>query len=288
MKDVKGFCKLFDISVPEYEHFYYYVDQLSKLRRYQNLKDLISLFEKAEEEYGDMYELRMQKSQEIIEFLQNTRAYNELNLDNLIQDYPISKSFQYEEGKKYLSIDIRQANWTVLKRYDPTFVNELPDTYEDLLSKFGLPPIFNHSKSLRQYIFGNINPKRQCKAQRRIIQDLMDTISGLQIECVKHDEVIYSYTDISVVRDIINRIDSSLFKTKLFTIQRVEDFRLDFVMDENENILCKEMVGCNGHRYFLSLKKYIIEEPIDIRDLYFRMDGNLAIWNVENLDVKIK
>ena len=65
--------------------------------------------EKAEEEFGDLYEYRMKKSNEIIEFLQNTRAYNDLTLDNLIKDYPVSKTFQFVEGKKYLSIDMKKA-----------------------------------------------------------------------------------------------------------------------------------------------------------------------------------
>ena len=211
-----------------------------------------------------------------------------MNLDNLITSYPVSKSFQYEEGKKYVSIDIRQANWTVIKKYDPGFVNELPNTYNELLSRFDMPEIFTQSKSLRQYIFGNINPGRQSKAQRVMVQNLMDTISELQVECVKNDEVIYSYTDISVVKSIMDRVDNSIFKFKLFTIKKVEDFRIDHIMDIDENLIGKEMVGCSGHRFFMSLKKYITEEPLDIRDLYFRMDGNLAIWNTEELDAKIK
>jgi hypothetical protein len=35
------------------------------------------------------------------------------------------------------------------------------------------------------------------------------------------------------------------------------------------------------------LKKYIFNEPLDIRDLYFRIDRDLAIWNIEGLDIKI-
>ena len=35
------------------------------------------------------------------------------------------------------------------------------------------------------------------------------------------------------------------------------------------------------------LKKYIFNEPCDIRDLYFRMDGDLAIWNVDGLNIEL-
>ncbi len=291
MRDVKGFCKIFDISVPDYDHFDYYIDQLSRLARHSDIKELISLYEKAEDDLGDLYEYRMRKSSEIIEFLQSTRAYNDISLDNLIKDYPVTKTFQYVGGKKYLSIDIRKANWTVLKSYDPPFVSELPDNYEDLLDKFGMPEVFKRSKSLRQYIFGNINPRKQAKAQRVIIQEVIQKFSDLSevtLECMKNDEVIYSYTDIDYLTDkILSKIDISRFRIKLFGVEKVEDFRIDSIMDTSENVIYREMVGCNGNRFFLLLKKYIFNEPFDIRDLYFRMDGNIAIWKLDGLELKL-
>jgi hypothetical protein len=100
MKDVKGFCKLMDISVPDYAHFDYYIDQFSKLERWKNIKDLIKLYEEAEEKYGELYEYRLKKSNEIIDYLKKTRAYNELQDDNLLPDLPTTKNFEYSEDKK--------------------------------------------------------------------------------------------------------------------------------------------------------------------------------------------
>lgn len=289
MRDIKGFCKLFDLNVPAYEEFDYYIEQLTKVEKWKNLRELIVLYEKAEEEFGDLFEYRIKKSNELIEFLQNTRAYNELNDDNLIPDYPTTKNFQYDENVKYLSIDIRKANWIVLKKYDPPFVNELGDSYESLLDKFGIPELFRHSKQFRQYIFGNINPRRQGKAQRVIIEDVINKYKylGLEIASIKNDEVIYSYTNDLDMKDILSTIDREIFKIKLFTVKRIQDFRINFYTDENGAFTHKEMIGCNGNQFFMLLKKYIIEEPFDIRDLYFRMDGNLAVWLVDGLSVKL-
>ena len=47
------------------------------------------------------------------------------------------------------------------------------------------------------------------------------------------------------------------------------------------------MVGCNGNQFFMNLKNHIFEESLDIRDLYFRMDGSLAIWNVDKLKISL-
>ena len=289
MKDVKGFCKLMDISVPEYEHFDYYINLFSKLEKWKNIKDLIKLYEEAEEKYGDLYEYRLKKSNEIIEYLKNTRAYNELQDDNLLPDLPTTKNFEYSEDKKYISIDINKANWVVLKKYDPEFAPELGDSYEDFISKFDVPEIFNHSKQLRQYIFGNINPKKQGKAQRVVTQSILNKYNhlNLDIACIKNDEVIYSFESFDQVKEILTSVDREIFKIKLFTVKRVQDFRINTFLSESGEELYKEMVGCNGNQFFMNLKNHIFEESLDIRDLYFRMDGSLAIWNVDKLKISL-
>jgi hypothetical protein len=289
MKDVKGFCKLMDISVPEYEHFDYYINQFSKLENWKNIKDLIKIYEEAEEKYGDLYEFRLKKSNEIINYLKSTRAYNELQDDNLLPDLPTTKNFEYSEDKKYISIDIKKANWAALKKYDPEFAPELGDSYEDFIAKFDVPEIFNHSKQLRQYIFGNINPKRQGKAQRVITQSILNKYNhlNLDIACIKNDEVIYSFESFDQIEEILTSVDKEIFKIKLFTVKRVQDFRINTFLSESGEKLYKEMVGCNGNQFFMNLKNYIFEEPLDIRDLYFRMDGSLAIWNVDKLKISL-
>ena len=47
------------------------------------------------------------------------------------------------------------------------------------------------------------------------------------------------------------------------------------------------MVSVNGQQFYLKLKQYITGEPINIRDLYFKQDGKLAIWMIDGLEVKI-
>lgn len=290
MKDVKGFCKLMDINVPVYEHFDYYIDQYSKLEKWKNIRDLIKLYEEAEETHEDLYRFRIDKSIEIVNFVKATRAYTEMCDDNLLSDYPTSRNFEYLDGKKYLSIDIKKANWISLKNYDPEFLNELGNSYEDLLRKFDMPEIFNYSKQFRQFIFGNLNPKKQCRIQRNIIENEVINILDkfkLEVACVKNDEVIYSLDSLEYVEEIFKIIDKNKFNIKIFITKRIEDFRINTNINADGDILYSEISGCNGNHYFLNIKKYLLEEPIDIRDLYFRMDGNVALWKVDNLKIEL-
>ena len=289
MKDIKSFCKLFDLNVPSYAEFDYYKNLYARLDRWKNMDELISLYEKAEEQIEDIYKYRLEKTEEIINFIKTTRAFNDLNDDTMLPDLPTNKNFEYSEGVKYLSIDIKMANWESLKKYDPSFVNELGDSYSDLLNKFDVPEVFHRSKQLRQYIFGNLNPKRQIKAQRVMIEDLMNGLSryNLKVEYIKTDEVVYSFENIAEIVDILLGFDDDIFKCKVFTIKRIEDFRVNEYLDTKRGFSHSDLVGCNGHKYFINLKKYIFKEELDIRDLYFRMDGDLAIWNTEGLKLEL-
>jgi hypothetical protein len=289
MKDIISFCKLFEINIPEYSQFEYYIDQLSKLDKYKNIKELVEKFRTLESEIDDIYQFKVKKSNDIIEFIKTTRAFSELNDDNLIPDYPTTKNFVYDESKRYLSIDIKQANWTILKRYDPDFLNELGNSYSELLNKFELPEIFQHSKTFRQFIFGNLNPKRQIKAQRVIIEEIIQKFKSynLEVACIKHDEIIYVIDDDITLKNILSEIDYDIFKTKIYRVERVEDFRINSYYDQSDNFLHKELVGCNAHLYYLNLKRFIFGEKIDIRDLYFRLDSKLAIWNYDGLKLEL-
>lgn len=289
MKDIRSFCKLFELNIPDYQHFDYYISQLSKLDKYHNIYDLIELYKIAESVTDDIYQFKIEKSNQIIDFIKSTRAYGELNEDNLIPDLPTTKNFFYSEDNRYLSIDIKKANWHILKKYDPEFINELGDSYELLLTKFGLPEVFQYSKTLRQFIFGNLNPKRQIKAQRVVVEEIVQKFEPLNLEiaCIKPDEIIYVVNNDEILQKILNEIDYNVFKTKIYRVERLDDFRLHSYYDKFDNFLHKELVGCNSHTFYINLKKYILNQPVEIKDLYFRMDGNLAIWNFDGLKLEL-
>ena len=64
----------------------------------------------------------------------------------------------------------------------------------------------------------------------------------------------------------------------MFTVDVRKGYRINNYLDVDGNVYDSEPVGCNGHRYFMVLKQDVFDEPLDVRDLYFRMDGELAMW----------
>ena len=79
MKDPKSFVKLFDLNVPNLEHFDYYISQLQKTSKFKDILNFLELYLEAEDVIGeDAYDFRKKKSEEIIDFIKSTNAYNEL------------------------------------------------------------------------------------------------------------------------------------------------------------------------------------------------------------------
>ena len=70
MKDIKSFCKLFDLNVPSYENIDYYKNQYSKLPRWSNIDKLQTLYEEVETEISDVFEYKINKTNQIIDFHQ--------------------------------------------------------------------------------------------------------------------------------------------------------------------------------------------------------------------------
>lgn len=284
MKDIKGFCKLYDLNVPEFKEFNYYMSQYKRLNRWTDIDNLIELYNDLESKVDNVFDYKISKSNEIINYIRETRTYNELCLDTFLKDFP-TKQFTYIENQYYLSVDINTANWLAIKKYEPPFLDELGKTYNDLLDRFNVHESLKRSKQFRQYIFGNLNPKKQVKVQRQIIEDFINKYKHLSIDIagIKQDEVIYVFNNFSDIKEIIDTLDLETFKYKIFTVEKKEDFRINHYLDNKLERVHSEIVGCNGNKYFIFLKKYLFNEELDVRDLYFRVESDLAIWNVDNL-----
>ena len=57
------------------------------------------------------------------------------------------------ENKKYLSVDINSANWQVIKKYDPDFLNELGSSWSELLKNISSSHYGNDQDFLSHHIY---------------------------------------------------------------------------------------------------------------------------------------
>ena len=76
--------------------------------------------------------------------------------------------------KRFLSIDLRKANFQALK-----YVGVIKDaTYEEFIKRMGGDDYIAGSKYLRQVIFGNCNPSRQVTIEKHLIDKARNYLLG--------------------------------------------------------------------------------------------------------------
>ena len=97
-------------------------------------------------------------------------------------------------GKRFLSIDLRKANFQALK-----YVGVVSDaTYEQFIPRFGGDDYIANSKYLRQVIFGKMNPSRQIKIEKYLMFKVYEAIKGitedygLTIFSMNSDELVFA------------------------------------------------------------------------------------------------
>ena len=101
-----------------------------------------------------------------IETVKNTTGYKTFNhdrLDEFTVTSPVVKTGDiYKpmfDGACFFSLDLKKANYHVLKFYHPNLVLNT-HTYEDFIGQFTEFDYIRKSKYIRQVIFGNLNPKK--------------------------------------------------------------------------------------------------------------------------------
>src|SRR5690606_34619404 len=73
----------------------------------------------------------------------------------------IRKNFKPEDGKFYISFDVRQGNWTVIRK---AIGKNLPDWEEYLVNELNVHPALAKSKGFRQAVLGqSANNKKYTK-----------------------------------------------------------------------------------------------------------------------------
>ena len=77
------------------------------------------------------------------------------------------------DGRRFISIDMRKANFQVLRKYSRALVFGA-DTYEEYIRRFTDMPYVAQSKYTRQVIFGNMCPKRQVTMEKYCMRQVFD------------------------------------------------------------------------------------------------------------------
>ena len=204
-------------------------------------------------------------------------------------------------GKRFLSIDLKKANFQALK-----YVGVVSDaTYEQFIHRFGGDDYIANSKYLRQVIFGKMNPSRQIKIEKYLMFKVYEAIKGitedygLTIFSMNSDELIFEIPkefydngliDYENSRELANNIYDLVGENigAEIKVEYIEVRSLPIVSANGTKIDAYERTNLFTNQktlkkasttFYPQIYKLWNEMPIEDYDMVFYIENQLATFN---------
>ena len=293
----KRFCKDFSlpISLFDEEYFYYFIDQYDSLLE---TKSKLQLLEETVDTLGGeeqfMQEFNRIKDA-IIKDVSESNGYINLSKDKDPRPYQAKRQYSGQNiycpqfnGKQFISIDIRKANFFSMKTYDSSILNNA-STWNNFLEEYTSLEYYHESKQLRQVIFGNLSPKRQQAIQKSVCLEIADTLKDiderLDVVIVSTDEILilnhpYPSDGVPVFTELLEK---KLGYTEADL--RVEAFELEQIHPEKPNFVKRNLITDEitfktvPQVFFAQVFKQYFGTHINKMDLSFFHEGLVATFN---------
>ena len=207
---------------------------------YNRVKDAAILSIKESEAYQKFNEEDMNKYRVTYENLPNKDIFKPSN-----------------DGKLFISIDMRKANFSSLYHYDNSMFSGAK-TWEEFISKFTENKHIINSKYIRQVILGNCNPKRHITYEKYLMNEVLDVL----IKEVGYwfDEIVFFSND-EIVIDMDNYADC--IRNRNITKSKLEEY-FDFPLNV-ELFYLHKINGTDG--YYKEIVKGIKERSFEFKCL---------------------
>lgn len=239
--------KLFDKFYGTLEKWNIFIDELQRynceqdyFEEYNRVKDAAILSIKNSEAYQKFNEEDMNKYRITYENLPNKDIFKPSN-----------------DGKLFISIDMRKANFSSLYHYDNSMFADTK-TWEEFISNFTENKHIINSKYIRQVILGNCNPKRHITYEKYLMNEVLDVL----IKEIGYwfDEIVFFSND-EIVIDMGNYADC--IRNRNITKSKLEEY-FDFPLNV-ELFYLHKINGTDG--YYKEIVKDINERSFEFKCL---------------------
>lgn len=310
IKAKERFCKDCNIPLRLFQEPFF-TDRLKLYDRFYSTLSKWDLFVKELEKYHceqDYFEEYNRVKDTVITSIKNSEGYQRFNNEDMNKfrlkntNLPNKDIFKpSNDGKMFISIDMRKANFSALQHYDASvFVGA--STWEDFIGMYTDNRHIINSKYIRQVILGNCNPKRHITYEKY----LMDMIlTGIEKYNLIDKVVFFSNDEIVFEVDKEIKIETLLYMCKCLKEDIEEDFMLPvrvelFTLNKINGTdgYYKEILaenGCNNIE-FKCLDNYMLPfvlrkfdgEEITENDKVFYHEGLLSKFiEIPEVEVKI-
>ena len=262
----KRFCKDCNIPLRLFQEPYF-TDRLKLYDKFYGTIEKWQVFVNELEKYHceqDYFEEYNRVKDAAINTIKESEAYQRFNNEDInkyrvthenLTNKDIFKTTN--DGKLFISIDMRKANFSSLLDYDENMFSGA-NTWEEFIGKFTNNKHIINSKYIRQVILGNCNPKRHITYEKYLMNQVLDVL----IKKVGYfmSEIVFFSND-EIVIDMEEYIDC--ISNKNITQSKLKEY-FDFPL-KVELFYLRKINGTDG--YYKEIVKNIKERDIEFKCL---------------------
>lgn len=296
------FCKDYRIPIKLFEEPYFsdrlklYDNEFHTLDLWNEFNKTLKSFDNEEFYFAHYNNVK----DNAIKFIKESPAFAEFNsmdmskfaVDSRFIHLPHKDIYHsYNIGRTFISIDMKKANFSSLRHYNPDIFDNA-ETWEEFITKFTDVPNIIKSKYIRQVIFGQCNCKRHISYEKYLMSMILDylinhTIDINNVVFFSNDEIILDISNIApnIRQTVIDTCISTIkyFDENYHVPYRITIFTLHGVYQDDKNIgYIRKMTNgtydfkCLNHINLPWVLRKIYNEPIIDSDLVFDYEGNLS------------
>ena len=305
------FCKECNLPITIFDEPYF-TNRLDLLEPFYRSRTKWEIFTRSyelsrftsEQEYYEHYNA---VKDEVINTIKSTDAYNRFNTKDF-SVYEIKPKYKLpttdiykpiNDGRRLISIDMREANFAALYHFDGSMFNYTPH-WKPYFGKFTENYHLMNSKYLRQVILGNCNPKRHITYEKWLTFKLLTYLdeffdTEMYLEYFSNDEIVLDGS--SLDWNNIYKITNEFMEINMVEY-RITEFILHSI--KGTKGYYKEITNCSDYfniidYEFKCLEPYTIPsiirmatgQPSNEEDLYFIAENGRLAKFIEPLDIKI-
>lgn len=304
------FCKDCNIPIRIFQEPYF-TDRLKLYDRFYGTLEKWDMFLNELQKYHceqDYFEEYNRVKDDSILDIKNTEAYQKFNEEDMnkysvthrnLPDKDIFKTSN--DGKCFISIDMRKANFSSLSHYDPAIFGGA-DSWEEFIGRYTDNQHIINSKYIRQVILGNCNPKRHITYEKYLMDGVLtylteEFVSMDRVVFFSNDEIVIDVSDMDKSEQVLIKIqiengmkDRAVpLRTELFTLHKIvgtEGYYKEIF--NNGDITGIEFKCLDNYALPFVLRKFSGEEVTE-SDKVFYHEGLLAKYiEAPEIEVNMK
>lgn len=227
--------------------------------------------------------------------IKNTEAYQKFNEEDMNKYAVTHKNLPNKDifkpsndGKCFISIDMRKANFSSLHHYDSNIFGGA-NSWEEFIGKYNDNQHIINSKYIRQVILGNCNPKRHITYEKYLMDGALTYLTEVfvsmdRVVSFSNDEIVIDIPDMDKNKQerIALLIGNGMkdmpvpLKTELFVLHKIvgTDGYYKEIIDENGNT--KIEFKCLDNYALPFVLRSFLGEDVTESDKVFYHEGLLA------------